>query len=143
MPDLSIRDARKYLCWCFGFESLLILLFPFRHIALANHRSDALLAPPGLLNAAFFSLAAAILGAAWWAVWQRKLSARGWGIAASLTCVLIFLHPDTFHRRSIWGHVGALVIGTIGLVAFLRQDDQNDSGKNPNEFANSGAGNSR
>src|SRR5438046_2716404 len=122
MHDLSIRDLRKYLCWCFVFQSLLILLFPFRRIVYAIYRHYAPLAFPSLLNAAFFSVTATILATAWWAVWKGKPSARGWGIAASLTYFLIFLHPDMFPSRSIWGqHEGALLVGTIGMVAFLRR----------------------
>jgi hypothetical protein len=144
MRDLSINDLRKYLCWCFGFQSLLILLFPFRRIVSAIHRHYALLALPSLLNAAFFSVTAAILAVAWWAVWKGKPSARGWGIAASLTCFLIFFHPDIFPARSIWRqHVGALVIGTLGTVAFLRRDEQHDPSKNLSEPADSGLGGPR
>jgi hypothetical protein len=54
-------------------------------------------------------------------------SARSWGIAASLMYILIFLRPIIFR----WGtgrlrHVGALVIGIVGLVNFLRPYDQHD-----------------
>jgi hypothetical protein len=53
--------------------------------------------------------------------------ARGWGIAASLMYILIFLRPIIFFSRSVWWHhVGALVIGVIGLVMFLRRCEQHD-----------------
>ena len=143
MHDLSIRDLRKYLCWCFAFQSLVILLFPFRRVVYAMHRHHALLALPSLLNAAFFSVTAAILGVAWWTVWKGRPSARGWGIAASLTYFLIFFHPDIFPSRSIWRHVGALLVGTIGMVAFLRRDEQYDPSKNLSEPGDSGLGDPR
>lgn len=128
MRELSIRDLKRYLSWCFAFESLLILLFPFRRVVYANHRQYALLALPSLLNAGFFLVTAAVLGVAWWIVWKGKPSARGWGIAASFICVLVFFHLSS---RSNWErHVGALILGASGMVVFLRRDEQDDLGKN-------------
>jgi hypothetical protein len=130
MHELSIHDLKRYVCWCFAFESLLILLFPFRRVVYPIHGHYALPPLPSLLNAAFFSVTAAILGAAWWVVWKGKSSARGWGIAASLACFLIFFHPNIFPPRSIWHqHVGALLIGAGGMMAFLRRDEQHDPSK--------------
>lgn len=137
---LSVHDLRKYVGWCFVVESLLNIAISVRHILYAIHR-HAHLPLRSLLDAAWFSVTvAAIFGVAWWAVWKGKPSARGWGIAASLTYILIFLRSISFPPRSIWGHVGELVVGTIGVAAFLRRDEQHDPSKNPRETADSGSG---
>lgn len=68
----------------------------------------------------FPAIVAIISGLAWWAVWKEKRSARGWGIAASLMWTLIFLRQFIIPLRPVWDkHVGALLVGSIGLVAFL------------------------
>ena len=128
MNDLSIHDLRKILCWCFALTSLLHFWVPISHIANRMYRHDTILVPPAQLSVTFFWAAAVIFGVAWWTVWKGRPSARGWGIAASLLYLLIFLlHSVIFPSRSIWGHhLGALVIGTTGMVAFLRRDEHHD-----------------
>jgi hypothetical protein len=136
---LSVHDLRKYVGWCFAVECLLDLEISFRHIVYSIHRYGAFPPLRSLLDATSFLVMAAICGVAWWAVWKGNPSARGWGIAASLTYVLIFLRSVAFPPRSIWGHMGALVVGTIGMVAFLRPDERHDPSKNSKETADSGS----
>ncbi len=135
-----MHDLRRYVGWCFAFESLLNLVISFQRILYAIHRHYAFLPLRNLFDAASFTVMAAIFGVAWWAVWKGKPSARGWGIAASLTYILIFLRSIIFPPRSVWGHMGTLVVGTIGMAAFLRRDEQHDSSKNLREPADSGSG---
>lgn len=137
MHDVSTHDLRKYVSWCFAAECLLNLAISLRRILFIIHRHDSLLPPRNLLDAASFSVLAVIFGLAWWVVWKEKPSERVWGIAASLTYILIFLRSIIFPPRSIWGHVGALVVGTTGMVAFLRHDEHHDPNNNPIEAADS------
>ena len=137
MHDLSIHDLRKYVGWCFAVESLLLLATFFRRILYTIHQHYASLPLRNLFNAVSFLAMAAIFGVAWWVGWKGKPSARGWGIAASLTYILIFLQSIIFPPRSVWGHLGALVVGMIGMAAFLRRDEQHDSSKKLSEPAES------
>ena len=138
MQDRDIHDLRKFMGWCFAFSSLLRLLFFHRRILFMICQHYAFLPLRSLLDCEFSLLAAAILGVAWWAVWKGKPSARSWGIAASLAYILTFLDSFAFPRRSIWGHNwGSLVVGTIGMVLFLRKDHQHDTSKNPSDPADS------
>jgi hypothetical protein len=133
MNDLSIHELRRILGWCFAFTSLLHFLVPLWRIAYRMYRHYTILIPSTLLSVTFFWVAAIIFGVAWWTVWKGRPSAKGWGIAASLTYFLIFfLHSVIFPERSIFGHhVGALIVGTIGMVSFLRHDEQHDPKASP------------
>src|SRR5579872_2798229 len=129
MNDLSIHKLRRYLSWCFAFTSLLLLFIPIWRVALQIYRHCTSLVLPILFRTTLFLVGASIFGAAWSSVRKERPFARGWGIAASLTYLLIFLfHSLSFPWQSVRGHhVGALVIGTIGMVAFLRRDEQHHS----------------
>lgn len=137
MHDLSIHDLRKYVGWCFAVEALLLLATCLRRILYAIHGHYSFLPLRNLLDAASFLVMAAIFGVAWWVGWKGRPSARGWGIAASLTYILIFLRSIILPPRSVWGHMGALVVGTIAMAAFVRRDEQHDSSKNLSEPAGS------
>jgi hypothetical protein len=138
MSDLTVHDLRKYVSWCFAVESLLNLVASLRSILYVIHRHYAFPPLHNLLDVGWFSVLAFVFGVASWAVWRGKATARGWGIAASLGYLLIFLRPIVFPPRSIWGHLGALVVGTIGMVAFLRRDEQHDLSKKALGTADSG-----
>jgi uncharacterized membrane protein YhaH (DUF805 family) len=129
-----MRDIRKVLCWAFGLTSLMHVVLSLRSGATIS-RHIALLTPRNLLIAVVFQVAVAtITGVAWWSILKEKPSARVWGIAASLMCVLIFLRPIVFSLRTAWlHHVGALVVGIIGLITFLWFDQQHDPTKDSRE----------
>jgi len=119
---------RKVLCWIFAITSLIYLADLYRIIlyAINQHFPPSVL--HSLLIAALFSVAvAAISGVAWWTIWKKTSSARGWAIAASIMHILIFLRQFIFPSRAVWGHhAGALIIGIVGLIAFLWPDKQRE-----------------
>jgi predicted permease len=74
----------------------------------------------GLLITALYIILAIIYGLAWWTVWKRKPSGRGWGIAASLIYIPVSLWGIIFFAQPFWGFEGvAMAVGIAGLVAFL------------------------
>lgn len=127
------------MCWIFATTSLLYLLVSLRDILYIVHRHYDFLPLRNLLITAPFSVTVAtISGMASWSVWNGQPSARVWAISASLMSILIFLRPIIFHLPPVWDHhVGALVIGVIGLVAFLWRNDRRVPGKSPRESADS------
>lgn len=67
-----------------------------------------------------FSLEVAVVeGVAWWMLWRRKGWATGFGIAASLMYVLTFARPFILAFPHAWEHIGALLVGIIGLMTFV------------------------
>jgi hypothetical protein len=57
---------------------------------------------------------------AWWTIWKRKPAARGFAIAASVMQILIFVGQFISPARLAWDyHAGALLLGVVGLLAFL------------------------
>lgn len=114
-----MQDIRRVLCWSFAFTCLLHIFVSARDALYASQQHDELSFLGGLMFAALFSiLVATVSGVAWWTMWKSKSSARGWAIIATLASVLIFLRAVVFHLHIAWHHLGALVIGIIGLVAF-------------------------
>ena len=66
-----------------------------------------------------FPVMAVIFGVAWWKIWKEKIAARGWGIAASLTYVLVPLLVMIQTSKSEWTLLWVeLTIGVVGLIAF-------------------------
>jgi hypothetical protein len=114
-------DFRTFMGWIFAATCLGNSIVFVRTLPNAIHQHYAL--PPlyRLSYAPAFPAAVAVIsGVAWWTVWKGKHSARGWGIAASLMWALIFLRQFIIPLPPVWDkHVGALFIGSVGLVAFL------------------------
>jgi len=124
--DYSIKHlgAAKTLWWAFAVSSLLYLSMAVPSLQRTIHRHHGYLTPRSLLVPGLLSALATIYGVAWWTLWKRKPSARGWAIAASVTYVLLSLFTmwSNLHLgRSIRGCSGVmLATGATGLVAFLR-----------------------
>jgi hypothetical protein len=82
---------------------------------------------PFLLTIAAFPALAVAFGVAWWKIWKHRPSARGWGIAASLAFILLFLTDCLygFHCwRALYGSTLLfLAIGIAGLVVFSRKNE--------------------
>ena len=134
---MRMHDLRKFMSWIYAISSLLALWTAFWFIPHIIHRHYVFSPLRSLLVIAVFPTLATIYGVAWWAVWKGKTSAKGWGIAASLSYILISLQLIIFFTRSVWSCSGVmLVVGIVGLGAFLRRDEQqHDSGKNTAESA--------
>jgi len=121
------RDVRKVLCWVFACTSVLYVVLFVRSIYAISQSYASLTLSNLLIFMLFEVVVAAITGMAWWTILKEEPLARAWGIAASLMYILIFLRPIIFP----WGtgrlrHVGALVIGIVGLVEFLWRHEQHD-----------------
>ncbi len=65
-----------------------------------------------------------VFGMAWWTVWRRKRSARGWAIAASLFFILLgglvlYLARNVPQQAALWNVIlPVLAVGVAGLVVF-------------------------
>ena len=122
------KNVRRVLCWVFACTSLTYVVLCLRSMYTISQNSAFLTLTNLLIFVSFESVVAAITGMAWWTILKEELSARGWGIAASLMYILIFLRPIIFRLGTgRLQHVGALVIGVIGLVKFFRPDEQQHS----------------
>jgi hypothetical protein len=141
----SMQDIRKVLCWCFGATSLMYLLTPFWIVLYAIRRHYGFPTLHNLLTTVSFAAAVAFIsGVAWWTILKEIPSGRGWGIAASLMEILIFLRPIIFSLRTAWPHhAGALFVGIVGLIAFSRLYTRHDSATKPCEPGDSGLGGPR
>ena len=114
-------DLRKFLGWIFAATSLLYLLIYLpRNRHLFFHPSYMFQPLRNVLYVPFFVLVSIVCGVAWWTVWKGTPSARGWGLAASIVQILIFLRPVLlFPPYAWWHHIGALCVGIVGLVVFF------------------------
>jgi hypothetical protein len=119
-----MQFIRKVLCWIFACTSFLYLENFHQVILYMIHQDYAPSVLRSLLIAASFDiLVAGISGVAWWTIWKGVTSARGWAVAASAIHILIFLRQFIIRSRPVWGHhVGALIIGIVGLVTFMWRD---------------------
>lgn len=117
-----MQNIRKVLCWIFLANSLLHLAVACRVMLSAIQQHYALQVSRSLLLGAVFQVAvAAICGYAWWALWKGRPSGRTWAIAASASYLVLFLGQFLVRQQPYWDHhVGALVIGVIGMAVFLR-----------------------
>ena len=112
--------ARKLMCWLFAISSVLCLWNAVRLIEFMLHRHDAFRSLRSVLIAVSLPALAAIYSVAWWTNWKEKRSARGWGIAASLTLVLLSLAGILDLARTAPASLAImLAIGILGLGAFL------------------------
>jgi hypothetical protein len=75
-----------------------------------------------LLLSVIVPVIAIIFGVAWWTNWKEKHSARCWGIAASLTFVLISFYVFfIISKWVLWAPEVELAIGVVGMIAFLQR----------------------
>jgi hypothetical protein len=114
------------MSWLFLATSLQYLTISLRSIPYTMHQHDAIPLLRRLLTAPAITVVMATLaGAAWWTVWKGNSSAKGWAIGTSLIYLLIFARQFIIVVPSTWDHrVGALLIGAVGLVAFLWPEKQ-------------------
>jgi hypothetical protein len=141
-----MRVLRTVMGWVFGISLILCILGEYQFVLTAiqilkqhaytswNLRTWLLVlfcsAIPPLCNITF--------GVAWWTNWRGTISARGWGIAASLTFFLVPLWFVIHDPKSILGVFGVeLAIGTVGLVAFSRRIEIKPKSDDPKPEPNS------
>jgi hypothetical protein len=113
-------DFRKFMGWIFLVVSLVNVTVSLRFILYAVRRHYAIPRWGGTFVELIFPMAvAAICGAAWWTTWRGNSSARTWGIAGSIMCLLIFLRQFVVPSPLSWDYqVAPLLIGILGLKAF-------------------------
>jgi hypothetical protein len=81
-----------------------------------------------LVGPMFYSVMIGASGIALWAIWKDKSWARGWAVAASSINILAFLRQFVIPVRPAWDHyLASLVVGIVGVVAFLWRDKQVDT----------------
>jgi hypothetical protein len=127
LPRRWPGDFRKLMFWIFAGTSvgfLGIFIYKIPRILKVPLLWNILMGPISAL------WIAAICGAAAWAIWKVKPSARGWAIAASLTYILFFLLQFFFPTRNMWWdryRQLELLGGLLGVVCFAWPDKQADS----------------
>jgi hypothetical protein len=112
------QDLRKFLGWLFAISSLLCLWYSPRLILLVIRQQSTLHLLRNLSIAALFPVLAAIYGVAWWTAWKATPFANGWGIAASLTYLLLPLGSFCYASRPCPGWEWMMSAGVAGLIAF-------------------------
>jgi hypothetical protein len=119
-----MREIRALLAWIFAAACVLNVLIVGQCLSYLIRYSYTPSQLRGVIVSALVSGAVLISsGGAWWTVWNRKHSARSWGITASLMSVVIFVRPFVFPTQPVWDHhFGALIIGIVGLAAFSSRD---------------------
>lgn len=116
-----MRLIIKIMGWVFAMTSVLVVLGGclFFVQTFQVQRQYAFSKPWILLIDAIFPSMFIVFGVAWWTTWKALPSAKVWGVAASLTYVLISLWQITHGSQSDWGVPGVeFMIGVVGLIAF-------------------------
>jgi|SRR5208283_4261316 len=119
-------DFRKFMGWIFLATCLQYLTISLRNIPFTNQPYYVVPLLQRMLTAPVISIVMAVLSViAWWTIWKGKSSAKVWAIATSIIYILLFVRQFIIPLRPVRGHqAGALVLGIIGLVAFLWRDKQ-------------------
>jgi hypothetical protein len=112
-----------FLCiWGFGYLIVLAVrqhFFSDFHRHFNSQQSGILLLI--LLFIVMFPILAVVFGAAFWTTVNQRVTAKRWGIAASLVYVLAPLWPIVHRFGSVLGAPGVeLIIGIAGLTAFVQ-----------------------
>lgn len=136
-----MHNLRKFVSWIYAFSSLRCFQIALLRILRTIHAGHPFLPLRNLLIATEFSILAIIYALTWWAVFKGQPSARGWGIAASLTYIIISVWSIIYFLRPVWGAFGVIfAIGITGLIAFWWRDERGDPSKHERESANYGPG---
>jgi hypothetical protein len=119
-----MQFLKKVMCWIFACTSFLAIwagyLFFLNTVQI--QRLCLVSKPWILLVDSIFPLMTILFAATWWSTLTKKYSARVWGIAASLICILLPVWSIINHRGAVSsGHWVELAIGAAGLTAFSRR----------------------
>jgi hypothetical protein len=113
-------QLKRFTGWMFASSSAGYVSVALRSMSNTIHQRSAF---PLLAGPVFLLFVAYVCGIAWWTIWRGKASAKGFGIAASLMHILIFVRQFIPPSRPTWDyHASTLVVGILGLLVFLRQD---------------------
>lgn len=121
-----MHELRGFLCWIFAITSLICIRMAFLGILRAIHWQHGFSSHSRLvLIPVVFTILAVILGMACLTFWRSRASAKGWGIAASLTYFFPTVVAIIYSSHSLWRHtVITLALGAVGILAFSRHDQQ-------------------
>lgn len=117
----TMRLLRSFLCWNFALCSAICIWFALWLTVGAIQRHGTTLPLSVWLLNGVLPVEAAVLAAAWWFIWQKRSSAKVWGIAASL---MFILNAVWFYARTARIQWVLLVVGVTGLVAFVQHDEE-------------------
>jgi hypothetical protein len=113
----SMQAMRRFMGWIFAAESAHYIGVFLRSIQSTIPRNSSV---EFLIPLASSLVVVYVSGVAWWTIWKGRSAAKGFGIAASLIQILIFVGQLIPPVRFASGyHVVALWIGVVGLLAFL------------------------
>jgi hypothetical protein len=114
---LTLRKALPWVYALIAAISFRVGLWPF----FTAQRHAILGSPRGLAVPALFVVVGTIFAAASWTNLKARASARVWGLAASLTSILLGLLPTILSHRPISGGFGTVLgIGIVGATVFAR-----------------------
>ena len=125
-------SIRRFLSWIFALTAFICLRLCLRLSALTlPHILHPLQPVPSvglrIAGVAFIlslPIQSVAFAMAWWTVWRRKRSARGWAIAASLIFILhsglvLYLARNVPQQAALWNVIlPVLAIGVTGLIVF-------------------------
>jgi len=151
-----MRSLRVSLSWIFAFSGLICLLIVVRYVRWIflhpPHPQSETRVLPGLVVPLVFSILTAIYAMSWWTTLREKRSERGWGLAASLSYIVLGFLPVIVHHLINNARVRqmperpllvALGIGVAGIVAFGRRIDRTDAARPPKPTPIPGDGTSK
>jgi drug/metabolite transporter (DMT)-like permease len=119
---------RFFVAWIFAMVSALCLVLSFPLVRRSFQRYEETHALFILIPVAFLLASAAILGMAWWTTWMKKSSARAWGVAASLLCLLVPLSSMYFFHSPFGdSKYKGIIFGILALIAYLWPDGHGDT----------------
>ena len=116
-----MRDIRTFLCWMFALTGATCLWFVFLSVQPLFHANGAMLTARALLLISTLASMSGIFILAWWNIWRRNRSARIWGIAASLSYVLLAADGYLTHSKD---SAFALIVGVAGVFLFWQREVQ-------------------
>jgi Peptidase family M50 len=109
---------RNYLCWTYGFISLVSMRFAVTLLLKAIHGLTVLPNLRVLMLATLLVVFSGIFGATWWTILRNKAAERVLGICSSLTCILVAAWPLMNGSRLHWENQGVMfAVGIVGLFA--------------------------
>jgi hypothetical protein len=114
-----VHDVRKFFSWLFGISSLMCVSIALGSILRIVHRNFSGLPFRALLVSMLFSIMATLFAIACVTGWRGQAVSKGWGLAASMTYILLPILSTIHSSRPFWGSFWLmLAIGIAGLIAF-------------------------
>jgi hypothetical protein len=131
-----MAKLKVFLSWCFCDFSVVLVAAAVSTTWLATHSQAPVEVFRTVIVQISFLLAASIYGMAWWTVWKRRRSGRGWGIGASLMSVFLWVSMlhfgwDIIEKWFLAFFWVPTILGIVGLIAFSRPNEQSGASPQP------------